>query len=257
MAFSVPNAINFSDPLNAVPLDWLSEPVEGAKGVQVNLPWGTKGGPNACVYINLQNNATLNFTKIRALVVNNASSGADVTFTFPDTETTVVVPAYTPYIVIPVFTNQTQFYVSASGVEPEDITNFIILNTLPPPVAVGTTQEQNNIAQSGINVSANGTMQLVPVTVSGTLEAIASTGYVFGAAGNSSTITLRLQDGTGVILWTGAMSAAATLFADLALSNLTDLRMRFQTGISLIWVTAGPPPANSCFAAMNLYYRTP
>ena len=254
--FTVPNAVNYSSPLNAVPLDWTSSPVEGPKGIQCSIAWGTQGGPNNAVYVNCQNNATLNFSKIRALIIDNSRCGADVEFIFPDTETTVSVPAYTPYAIIPIFTNQTQFYSSCPNAQSEDITNFTILNTAPPPVAVPTTQEQNFYSIGNLNVaSASGSLQVVSTDISGTLEGISISGWGQAASGVGAATQFTIKDGDGNSLWEGLMYVAGNGFNNIVLTNLTDIRLRFQKGLEVSWVTSGGPP--SMTMAVNLYYRTP
>jgi hypothetical protein len=257
MAFTVPNAVNYASPLNAVPLDWTSPPVEGAKGIQCSIQWNaSQSGANKAVYVNCQNNATLNFSKIRALIVDNSQCGSDVEVIFPDTETTISVPAYTPYAIIPVFTNQTQFYVVSALAETTDKTSFTILNTAPPPIAVPTTQEQNFSTIGSIPIGVTGSQQIVAAGVNGTLEALSINGYVYGTAGGSTTAILSLQDGLGAAIWQGTISAAQGGFENVTLANLTDVRIRFQDGISLHWTTTGGG-AGTAILSTNLYYRQP
>jgi hypothetical protein len=256
MPFSVPNAVNYSSPLNAVPLDWTSPPVEGAKGIQCQITWSTtQSGANKAVYVNCQNNATLNFSKIRAIIVDNSANGADIQFIFPDTETTVSVPAYTPYAIIPVFTNQTQFYLVSPNAETTDATKFTILNTAPPPIAVPTTQEQNFFTTAPKNVTAaSGTVQLIPATVSGTLEAINISGYIYGSA-SAGSVTFSITDGLSHTLYNGKMASGVSTMHNILLVDQTDLRLRFQNGLSLSWTTANAP--TDAYLSTNLYYRQP
>lgn len=255
MAFTVPNAVNYSSPLNAVPLDWTSPPVEGAKGIQCTINWGTQGGANDAVYVNCQNNATLNFSKIRAIIVDNSKSGADIEFIFPDTETTVTVPSYTPYAIIPVFTNQTQFYVVAEGAASEDISSFTILNTAPPPLAVPTTQEQNFFSSSPINANASGSLALLPSTANGTIEALSIGGALSSGTVNSAALNVSLHDGSGNIFMQAILDVPASSISSQLLFQLSDLRLRFQDGLTLSWVTTGAPVFG--LLVPNVYYRTP
>jgi hypothetical protein len=260
MPFSVPNAVNYSSPLNAVPLDWIDPPVEGNKGIQCSITWATDAGANGAVYVNCQNNATLNFSKIRAIVVDNSQCGADVTFVFPDTETTVSVPAYTPYAIIPVFTNQTQFYAIANGYEGTDTTRFTILNTSPPPVALPTTQEQNFSGIAGEDVTATtGSVPLVGSQVNGTLEGV----FIGGTLGSTATgleCVVTLKDGTGKILAVGSIGVTGGPSGSGVVNNVvmfqqSDMRVRFKNGINLTWVTGAG--ASTATVSANLYYREP
>lgn len=256
MAFSVPNAKNYTAPLNAVPLDWTSPPVEGDKGIQCSITWDVaEAGANKSVYLNLQNNATLNFSKVRALVFDNSLNGSDVQVIFPDTETTVSIPSYTPYAVIPVFTNQTQFYIVSPNALATDKTSFMVLNTLPPPLAVPTTQEQNFFNSAAINATVTGTQQLIAAGINGTLEAVSLIGYLFADSTHNLFFDILLKDGQGNILLQSNAGAGIAGQANVKFFELTDLRLRFQNGLILQWTTTGP--ASSVLVTPNLYYRTP
>jgi hypothetical protein len=214
-----------------------------------------QSGANKAVYVNCQNNATLNFSKIRAMIIDNSQNGSDIEIIFPDTETTVSIPAYTPYAIIPVFTNQTQFYVVSPLSQPSDKTSFTILNTAPPPIAVPTTQEQNFYTSTGINATTSGNSPLIAAGISGTIEAISIRGFMQSSPGNVSSVTLTLQDGNGdVFISTGGICGGA-LTANIVFSELADLRLRFQNGLKLVWVTTGSPI--EVFLWPNIYYRTP
>lgn len=255
MAFTVPAAVNYPSPLNAVPLDWLTPPVEGAKGIQCSIIWNVAGaGANKSVYLNLQNNATLNFSKVRALVFDNSRNGSDVQVIFPDTETTVSIPSYSPYAVIPVFTNQTQFYITSPNALATDVTNFMVMNTLPPPIAVPTTQEQNFFNTNQINVVGAGSQQLIAANINGTLEAANISGYLDGG-GLSPSVDVSLVDGTGAILFHGTASVQSDGVENVTYLNLSDLRLRFSGGLSLVWTNIGVPAV--AWVIPNLYYRTP
>lgn len=255
MGFTVPVSVNYSSPLNAVPLDWISPPVEGAKGIQCSIQWNAaQAGPNKSVAVNLQNNAPLNFSKVRALVFDNSANGSDVQVIFPDTETTMTIPSYTPYAVIPVFTNVTQFFIVSPNALSTDKTGFMILNTLPPPIAVPVTEEQNFIAAAGINTTVDGTSQLVAATVNGTLENLSLAGFLNANAVNNGTITYWLQDGTGQILYEATAIVGINLVTNLNYA-LSGLRVRFAQGISLRWTVANP--LQTAYMAPSLYYRTP
>lgn len=258
--FTVPSSVNYSSPLNAVPLDWTEDPPEGAKGIQCSIAWGTDGGPNNAVYLNCQNNATLNFSKVRSLIVDNSMSGADVEFVFPDTETTVSIPAYTPYAIIPVFTNQVQFYVISPNAQSEDVTNFTILNTAAPPVAVPTTQEQNFNYVAGIDISGgSGSTQLIPAGINGTLEGLFASGTI-GTVSTGVNATVTIEDGNGKVLAVGYMAVTGGAGGSGVINNVTlfsnsDMRVRFNNGVKIFWTLSGTPsPAN---VSANAYYRTP
>lgn len=254
MAFIVPPAKNYTSPLNAVPLDWIGPPVEGNKGIQCSITWSVaESGANKSVFLNMQNNATLNFSKIRAIVVDNSRNGSDVQVIFPDTETTMTIPSYTPYAVIPVFTNQTQFYMLSPNALATDKTSFMILNTLPPPIAVPTTEAQNFIANGGIVTTVAGSTQLVPATVNGTLESVDITTSVLTHVAVNFT-EWSLVDGTGVVFAARHFSTNTDVIDNSQPYAHDDLRLRFSQGLSLVYNNLGTA---SSFASVNLYYRLP
>jgi hypothetical protein len=255
MSFTVPVSVNYASPLNAVPLDWTSEPNEGAKGIQCSITWNaSESGANKSVYLNMQNNAPLNFSKIRALVFDNSANGSDVQVIFPDTETTVSIPAYTPYAVIPVFTNIVQFYIQSPNALATDKTNFMILNTLPPPVVVPTTQEQSFDGEAGIDATSSGSTQLVAAGINGTLEAVSVGGFIVGG-GTGGSITVDLVDGGGNTIMIGVRGTDTSQFQNMNIFELSGLQVRFTNGLQLVWTTVGAPV--SCFLNANVYYRTP
>lgn len=256
MAISVPPAKNYASPLIAVPTRWGATPPEGNMMIACEIDWATMGGTNNCVNLNLQNNATLNFSQIVAISCDNSNCGSDVQFIFPDTTETMTVPAYTPKLIIPVFTNMTQFYVYSPFAQAEDITRFSILNAVPPPIAVPVTSEQEAAAFSNISMLAGGsTTQLVPVTISGTLEAASIFMFVTALTGNTTTATWNIQDGNGNVLIGGQNSGGAGNVVGQLVFNNDNMRVRFQNGLKFVQSAASQFGGGQ--AAINAYYRTP
>lgn len=256
MGFTVPVSVNYSSPLNAVPLDWISPPVEGAKGIQCSIQWNAaQAGPNKSVAVNLQNNAPLNFSKVRALVFDNSANGSDVQVIFPDTETTMTIPSYTPYAVIPVFTNVTQFFIVSPNALSTDKTGFMILNTLPPPIAVPVTEAQNIADVDPIDVSITpGNTNLIVAGTNGTLE----NAFIYFNAWNNTAFVGRLiwqlVDGTGRSLAQGRVNSEIGAVTQGVLFQATDLRLRFENGIYFTWTSSSWPDGH---VSPCLYYRVP
>jgi len=254
MGFTVPITKNYGSPLNAVPLDWMGPPVEGNRGIQCTIPWTTAfAGVTKAVSLNLADNAPLAFSKIRALVFDNSDNGSDVQVIFPDTQTTMTVPAYTPYAVIPCFTNQTQFIVSSENALSTDETRFMILNTLPPPMTVPITELQNFSVNSGLNNTVDNTVQIIAAGINGTIESINLVGWLNGGVANG-TITFFLQDGDGHNIWEGTyiVTLDSTVNWD---ASLAGIRVRFSNGLKLGWTVANP--IDSGYVCPNIYYRLP
>lgn len=249
MPINIPPAVNYQSPLIAIPTRWAKAPPEGNNIISCEIDWGTMGGPNGCVNVNLQNNATLTFSQIAALSIDNSSCGADVQFVFPDTTETLTIPAYSPKIITPVFTNQTQFFVYAPTFRSEDVTRFSILNAVPPPIAVPVTSEQNAAVAGDVSLTATGFTQLVSPSVSGTLEN-AFFNYIIG----NGQAEWYLTDSTGQALAGGIVIASTTVFGSGTALDLKGISVRFQGGLRFqVFATS----STSGTMATNLYYRTP
>lgn len=247
---TVPPAVNYLSPLVAVPSIVLRPPKEGDKLINCEIDWGTQGGSDNCVSINLQNNATLEFSQIVALSVDNSACAADIQFVFPDTGNTLTVPAYAPSLIIEVFTNQTQFFVISPSAQPEDVTRFAILNHLPPPVAVPFTVEQQTLSSNNITADGSGTNQLLPDTISGTLENL----QVFrcGPIATGGTQFFVIKDGTGAVLTSGQFSTAVDNI-NVILLNLDNMHIRFNDG--LVFTQSGADLGGAYI--VNGLYRAP
>lgn len=256
MALNIPPAVNYQSPLVAVPSVSGNPPNEGQKLIACEIDWATMGGANNCVSINLQNNATLSFRQITALSVDNSTCGSDVRFIFPDTTETVTIPAYSPKVIVPVFTNQTQFFVQAIGEQPEDVTKFSILNFVPPPIAVPVSLEQNIASVANIPVTSSGNQQIIASSISGTIEAM-TINYYGSTASGAASVAWALRDGSSTpVIMTQGINAFQSGANQGTVVQLSNLQLRFQNGINFVFVVTGTPAAGSVFM-VNLYYRTP
>lgn len=253
MAFTVPPSVNYPSPLNAFPCRFDNTPNEGFKQIPVEVDWGTMGGTSKSVYVNLQDNSTLVFSQIQALSIDNSQCGSDVTFIFADNSETVTIPAYSPKVIVPVFSNQVQFYVQCLNEESEDITRFLILNFLPPPLAVPTSQEQQVAAIQNISFNS-GTTQIVPANINGTLESAYITAGVFDNGAGGGSTSFSLADGTGKVVAVGNIGVPGNSGTFGVLFQNDNMRVRFQGG--LVMTVTSINIASGDLAA-NLYYRTP
>lgn len=254
MTISIPPSANYPSPLTAIPSKYLDAPTVGNQQIPIEIDWATMGGAaqngQTGVSFNMQNNATLEFDRIRTIVVDNSACGADIEIIFTDTSTTLQIPAYTPYAVIPVFTNQTQFFVVGYGVLPIDITRMTMLNFVVDPVVVPVSKEQNNAA-AVVSSAAAGTTVIVPSSVQGgTVENIYMTWDDGPTAAGG--FPWSIQDGTGKVLAQGAVSTAASQTINVPLLALNDANLRFRNGINLVLGTGAQGGI-----VVNLYYRTP
>lgn len=253
MPITLPPAKNYASPLTAVPVRWNLPPREGPKMIVCEVVWANY--PGNCVNFNLQNNAALEFSQIIALSIDNSQCGADVEFVFTDTTETLTIPAYSPKVIVPVFTNQTQFFVlvgiDAEVVEPTDVTSFSIHNSMPPPIAVPAGTGQNTAVVSGVDMGTAST-QLVPTTVNGTLTEV-QLNLAMNAT-NSGNGTWSLQDGTNKVILQGAISASSGNKYNLTLASLTNMNVRFTQGLKLVCTQTAVLGAT---INGNIFYRIP
>lgn len=229
-------------------------PVEGPMTIACEIDWGSMGGTNKCVSFNPATSPSnpQQISQILMLKIDNSECGADVQFIFPDTGDTVTVDAYSPNLVTPVFTQGTFFYVLSPSAESEDITRFQILNFLAPPISEPSTFEQETAVFNDIE-NKNGTTQLIPDTVSGSIETLTVYVTVTDASATQS-MTYELEDGNSNVI-AGAQVAITEGDAvnTMAISFQT-CRIRFQQGLSLAIAGGGTQVG---WVSVNVLYRTP
>lgn len=250
-----PPALSINDPLVALPSRMFSEPREGRKTITTTIDWSIPLAKNlAAVSYNLQNNATLEFSQICGLIVDNSDCGSDLDFVFMDTNVTISIPAYAPYTVLDVASNQTQFVVVAKGAIVVDRTSFSILNFAPPPVAVPITRMQQNVAVGSIAVTGAGSTVIVPNTTNGTIQGLNIT-IACPTPSVAFNDAFTLADGSGKALWTG--NAAQANSGSGFITSLIDqqgLGLRFRAGLNLVQAGAATPGAT---LDVNVYYLIP
>lgn len=257
MPLTIPPAVNYQSPLIALPSRIGAEPAEGRKAVPCEINWVSMGGAQNCVAFNLQNNATLNVSQICALKVDNSACGMDVQFVFPDTGETIVIPAYSPTSIVPVFSNGTAFFVIGLGMETTDTTRFQILNYLPPPVSIPTTQEQSVSQLVSSAITLGGPTQVLSNAVSGTLEGAVMTASISNTI-QAYDVNVIINDGTGHNLLVGTVAGPANSSGQFTLFNVMPIALRFNQGIT-ITIAAGTqaPSAGTGWLTGNFFYRAP
>jgi hypothetical protein len=227
--------------------------------VPIEIDWNNMGGPQYCVAINLQNNATLNFSQIVALSVDNSDCGSDIRFIFPDTGETTTIPAGAPKVIIEVFTNQVQFYVQA-GINSQivssgDQTRFSIHNTMPPPIAIPVTQEQQFANAAAIATSV-GSTQLIAAGQNGRLEGVDIMFQFPTSTDPAKTCTWQLVDGDSNVIATGTVASTSLNATNLpGVFRQSDMAVTFVDGLSFEITVSTIAPDGT--ASVNLYYRAP
>lgn len=255
MPLTIPPAVNFQSPLVAVPSGVLNSPREGNRQISCEVDWATMGGAKNCVNVNFSNNATLDFSQIVALKVDNSQCGSDVVFIFPDTGDTVAIPAGTPYALVPVFTHGQQFFVKNLNEEADDITRFQILNFLPPPVTVGIATAQDGVSPAPLAMVAGVGNVLVNNTVFGTVQSLTVQKALLAPAA-AYLMNLNIKDGLGNII-AKCTAAGPASPGDGIILNLSNINIRFGQGIFADIVGGSPPGGTDCYFLVNLAYRTP
>lgn len=256
MALIVPSSVNYPSPLTAIPSRMQDEPVEGRKQIPIEIDWGVMGGAANCVSFNFQNNATLNVSQIATMKIDNSASGADVTFIFTDTGETITIPAGSPLVVVPVFSNSTSFFASAPKGKTGDITRAQVLNYPNYPADVPETTE-SQIASSGGTVivgGGGGPVQLVPAGINGTLETLKL--MISNPAGGASQSSISVIDGAGGVFinaWNVGLPAIA--FASQTPMDFNNANWRFTNGLSMTFGAAGG--AGSFIANTFVDYHQP
>jgi hypothetical protein len=248
MPLAIPAFDQYQAPL--VPLRglWNATPAEGDRYVNVEVDWLVTTRSSA-VQFSLSGNSPVALSQIVALAVDNSRCGADIDCIFPDSGFVLTVPAHTQ-LVSPVFTNALMFYISAPNAAAGDVTVAQILNSMPPPVPIPGAEAQNSVSPAGLPVT-NGTTQVVPASVSGTLNSVAGQVSVISGA-TQAFMNVSLVDGTGKLLAFFNCSGLANTTVINPL-NAGGLSVRFKGGISV--VVSGSTATGGM--SLNLYYTTP
>ena len=247
MPITIPPFDQYQAPI--VPLRglWNNPPPEGDKFALIEIDWliTTK---NTAVQLLLSANSPVALSQIVALSVDNRNSGYDINFVFPDSGFVLTVPAYNQ-VVAPVFTNALMFYAVADpNVVTSNRTVFMVLNSMPPPVALNPTAMQTVDAVNSIPVAA-GTTQIIASGINGTINGMLITLNFSATEG----MELQLIDGAGNLLWQETASGIAGASEVFPISGL---HIRFVNGVHLV-ISNVVGTAGNAQVNVNLFYTTP
>lgn len=229
---------------------WNKPPPEGDYFVNAEIDWGSAN--TSAIQFALSGNSPVALSQICALYVDNRRCGVDTDFLFPDSGFLLTVPAHAQGL-FPVLTNALMFYAIGQGAALGDVTIVQILNGMPPPIALVISTQQNNVAVVGINPTVNATTQIVPATVSGTLNTL-SLSIDLTAGGAAGAVQLSLIDGLGAAVWANAFIVPINTTLDIPV-NLTGLNLRFRNGLQ--FVVSGSVNLTGGNVDVNAYYSTP
>jgi hypothetical protein len=249
MPLIIPPFTQFQAPLFPLRGLWNATPPEGDKYIAAEVDWGSYP-PGQAVQFALSGNSPVALSQIVALSVDNSRCGTDVRFVFTDSGFTLVVPAHAGGV-FPVFTNGLMFYAIALTAGASDVTSLNVHNSMPPPLALQLSSQQNYVS-AAVPAPVNGTYPIIAAPISGTLnDADIIIDYLIGAS--AQRMTLTLQDGRPVALWSTTFSAPAAA-EGIQHIELSGLNSRFINGLSLV-ISASTLTQNG--VTVNAYYTTP
>lgn len=273
MPLSPPAGKNYQSPLVSVPSRILSDPLEGPRQVSLEFDWTTMGQQYATlpggfgssggysIYVNLQNNATINFSQIVSVSIDNSQCGSIVQLIFQDTGEVITVDAFAPRSITPVFSGATQFYAVAFGATSNDVTRVQLLNFVPPPVALPETPSQ--IASASINTAlttnTNTGAIILPTTVTGTLNNLTINLSVGTPPAAVAELTIGVYDGQARFLITAQSLYIGTTYpvSSNPIVQFENIDWRFSQGLNLSIVTDANWPATKSTLATFVTYTTP
>ena len=266
MPINVPPARNYPRPIASLPDPWsTTNPPEGPRLIPLEIMWTSDGGVDQSVAFDVTSGgpgSPNSFTRVAALSVDNSKCGATVRFIFLDTQDTVTIPAYAPKTIVPVFSNSTKFFVIAEGtVLTEDVTRFQVHNTVPPPIAVPISQEQNAATILGVECDGSSILELLPAGTNGTLEGgvVQMSSTINGTAFSTTGYTLEDGDGRTLGVWTWAMTGEegdGTTPENALVWTATGIHMRFTNGLFIQQSTIyGTVDVDQVYLNANFYYR--
>jgi len=250
----IPPSFNYPNPLRMIPEIGFDLPPEVPNGVDIVLEWGTVVSRGLTAFqLNMQSNATLAFSQICGIVVDNSGCGGDLDFIFPDTDTTLSIPAYAPYTVVPVFTRATELFVRGNGVIAGDKTNFRLLNYSPRPVAVPLTVLQQIASNNSLTLQDD-TVGLIGTGINGVVQGI-NINVACPTPSADFNALIQLVDGDGRQLWAGNVAQDNTGPGfNVTMVDLSGLNLRFVGGVELVIDAGGIVPGATI--DVNIYYKT-
>lgn len=261
MPYQAPPAVNYPSPLVMIrdQTQNVRVPPEGYQMVPVEIDWGSMGGADHCVNIDLKQNSTAGFSQICGLSVDNSDCAADIRFIFPDTGETTTIPAYAPKTIIQVFTNNVQFWVQSGlngqTVSSTDATRFSIHNTPPQPIAVPVTEAQLFANAAAIATSV-GTTAIVAAGKNGRLEAVDIMFQFPTSTDPAKTCTWQLVDGDGNVIATGTVGSTSLNSLNVpGVFRVTNMAVPFVNGLNFKITASTIAPDGT--ASVNIYYRSP
>lgn len=240
----------------------LDEPTEGRRVIPLNISWNTADGDaiNNATHINLQGRVTqADFSRIRALFVDNSQSGADVTIIFIDTQWQVTIPAGKADLV-PVSSGRLDFYVVANMATANDKTFMQAFNYMPPAFDISRPDFQTVASSVAVGITTASNPNLIAAGINGTIRNLTvQLGGAVGGGGGAGSVLVFLQDGqaTPQVVQTSLIGLAIGQVAPPALLfSQSSMSVRFVNGLTINVVPSGTAFASGS-VIVNASYRVP
>lgn len=267
MPVTIPPARKYPGLLKMVPDPWAKAPPEGPQQIPIEVNWddipvSVTGSNSKAVVFPLYGagGSTQQFSRCAALSIDNSACGADVQFVFPDVSDTLTIPAYSPKVIVPCFSNAQDFYLLNVGeLISGDKTRFSMHNSMPPPLAVPISELQNVAASAGIVVDGTSN-NVVLAAGNGTLDSlqISFSNTILGASAYLA--SFRVRDGANRTLGLAQLSgdSSTDILENGLIFNMTGMNLRFSGGISMQQtLITGAITAGQSYVSVNALYRTP
>ena len=223
--------------------------------VPIALDWGDSSVVNNALYVDLRAMGPALFSAVRALWVDNSQSGADVQFIFPDTQTSLDVPAGKGGL-YPVISNSKDFYAVASNPLSTDRTFVAVLNCIPPVVDVSRPTFSQSAIGAALPLTAPSSTALINASCTLIGASIALEGAQAGAGLGVVGISLQTVTGASNLLTCGVRLENGQIVGPSLLYNQNELNLRANGGVNVVVTTAGVAFADGKID-VNLIFRTP
>lgn len=252
MAYKIPQPIKTfpgGAVLPVLPAYTYREPAEGKRYVPIEIDWDGNG---TTYELNMQGLTTQTFSQLVMFDVDNSKSGAPVTFYFPDSSDTLVVPSESGGL-FPVFTGGLTFYAAAPNAFVTDVTRLRALNYRQEPIALPPPEFSQTAA--ALNLTAGGTTAILPPSVSGTLTSYNANLTMVGGGGVGSVQVALVDHATSQVIDQGELITSGTNAVSGIILNTSDVAIRFAGGLDVVVTVGGVAPSFAANVAIR--YRTP
>lgn len=249
-------AMPYGSPIISLPSRIFRQPPEGNRSVPLDIQWSIPLGqatPLKAVSFNLAVAAPQTLSQIVAVTVDNSRCGSDVTLVFPDTDTTLDIPAY-EQVTSQVFTGGLSFYAVASNPSTSDETALTVHNFLPPPINLEKSVGQFTNVSAFASLVASESVPIIPAGINGTINQLNVT--AIGIAGvTQAKGSIMIQDGATITSISFQIVTLASGMLQMMFLNYNNCSIRFINGLNIISQLSTAYSSGNANAIVS--YRTP